>query len=54
MARPFGVGVNWALCGGLGIGLPPIMNVGSEELKQKCAYECLHGTKFICLAITEP
>ncbi|ORX77514.1 acyl-CoA dehydrogenase NM domain-like protein [Basidiobolus meristosporus CBS 931.73] len=47
-------GVLWGLVGGLGIGLPPILNFGSEELKQKVAPGCLSGEKFICLAVTEP
>jgi alkylation response protein AidB-like acyl-CoA dehydrogenase len=38
----------------LGIGLPPILKFGSEELKQRVAPGCLNGTKNICLAITEP
>ncbi|EPB90036.1 acyl-CoA dehydrogenase [Mucor circinelloides 1006PhL] len=47
-------GVLWALCGGLGIGLPPILHFGSEYLKDKVVSDCLAGTKIICLAITEP
>ncbi|KAI8144039.1 acyl-CoA dehydrogenase/oxidase [Fennellomyces sp. T-0311] len=47
-------GVTWALCGGLGIGLPPIMNFGSEYLQKKVVKDCLAGTKNICLCITEP
>lgn len=43
-----------ALFGGLGIGLPPVMNFGSEELRQKVVPGCLAGEKFIALAITEP
>ncbi|CAG8744022.1 10240_t:CDS:2, partial [Racocetra fulgida] len=38
----------------LGIGLPPIIKFGSDELKQRVAPECYAGTKNICLAITEP
>ncbi|KAF7722601.1 hypothetical protein EC973_002914 [Apophysomyces ossiformis] len=47
-------GVTWALVGGLGIGLPPIIHFGSEYLKKKVVRDCLSGEKFICLAITEP
>ncbi|KAI8929621.1 acyl-CoA dehydrogenase/oxidase [Entophlyctis helioformis] len=47
-------GVLWGLIGGLGIGLPPIMNFGSDYLKEKVAPSCLSGQKNICLAITEP
>jgi acyl-CoA dehydrogenase len=48
-------------CGGLnaglmthGIGLPPILNIGSQELKQRIAPDVLAGDKLICLCITEP
>lgn len=37
-----------------GIGLPPILAVGSEELKQRIAPMVLRGEKQISLAITEP
>ncbi|KAI8976006.1 acyl-CoA dehydrogenase/oxidase [Pilobolus umbonatus] len=47
-------GVLWGLCGGLGIGLPPIVHFGSKYLQEKVVRDCLAGTKFICLAITEP
>nr|CAG8623436.1 6875_t:CDS:2 [Entrophospora candida] len=39
---------------GLSIGLPPILNFGSEELKRRIAPECLNGQKIICLAVSEP
>ncbi|KAF9959311.1 hypothetical protein BGZ72_009888 [Mortierella alpina] len=54
LARCGSGGVLWGLCGGLGIGLPPIINHGSEELKRRIVPECLAGRKTICLAITEP
>ncbi|KAI9094554.1 acyl-CoA dehydrogenase/oxidase [Phlyctochytrium arcticum] len=47
-------GVLWGLIGGLGIGLPPVMNFGSDYLKKKVVKDCLAGRKNICLAITEP
>ncbi|KAG0170416.1 hypothetical protein DFQ28_010815 [Apophysomyces sp. BC1034] len=47
-------GVLWALIGGLGIGLPPVLHFGSDYLKKKVVNDCLAGTKHICLAITEP
>ncbi|CDH50947.1 acyl-dehydrogenase [Lichtheimia corymbifera JMRC:FSU:9682] len=47
-------GVVWALIGGLGIGLPPVIHFGSDELKRKVVKDCLAGTKNICLCITEP
>ena len=36
------------------IGLPPISNFGSDELKKEVIPEILTGEKRICLAITEP
>uniref|UniRef100_A0A1D1Y850 Long-chain specific acyl-CoA dehydrogenase, mitochondrial n=1 Tax=Anthurium amnicola TaxID=1678845 RepID=A0A1D1Y850_9ARAE len=54
LARCGSGGVLWGLTGGLGIGLPPILKFGTEELKQRVAPACLNGTKNICLAITEP
>ncbi len=47
-------GVVWALIGGLGIGLPPIMHFASDYIKDKVIKDCVEGRKFICLAITEP
>ncbi|KAH8106347.1 acyl-CoA dehydrogenase NM domain-like protein [Cristinia sonorae] len=35
------------------IGLPPVINFGSPELKARIVPEVLSGKKFICLAITE-
>lgn len=35
------------------IGLPPVMNFGSEKLKQEIIPDVLAGKKFISLAITE-
>ncbi len=37
-----------------GIGLPPIIAIGSEEMKQRIAPEVLAGDKVIALGITEP
>lgn len=45
-------GVLWGLIGGLGIGLPPILRFGSEEMKKRVAPDCISGKKRICLAIT--
>lgn len=39
---------------GFVIGLPPILNWGSEELKKKIIPEVFSGKKRICLAISEP
>jgi len=41
------------LLGGKVIGLPPVLNFGSEELKAKVIPEVLAGKKIICLAISE-
>ena len=41
------------IMGGLVIGLPPVMNFGSEELKRKVLPEVFSGKKFVCLAISE-
>jgi alkylation response protein AidB-like acyl-CoA dehydrogenase len=54
LARCGSGGVLWGICGGFGIGLPPILLFGSEELKRHVAPDCINGTKSICLAITEP
>jgi len=35
------------------IGLPPILNFGSEEIKKKVLPDIFSGKKFICLAISE-
>lgn len=37
-----------------GIGLPPVVAMGSEELQQRIAPQVLSGDKIICLGITEP
>jgi alkylation response protein AidB-like acyl-CoA dehydrogenase len=41
------------LLGGKVIGLPPVLNFGSEELKARIVPDILRGKKFICLAISE-
>ncbi len=48
-ARGFGDGLQ----GGMVIGLPPVMNFGSEELKKEIVEPVLAGDKFISLAISE-
>ncbi|KAE8209549.1 hypothetical protein CF327_g6486 [Tilletia walkeri] len=48
-ARGFGDGMQ----GGMVIGLPPIMNFGSQWLKDEIIEPVLAGEKFICLAISE-
>ena len=36
------------------MGLPPILNFGSDYIKDKVAPCVINGTKNICLAISEP
>ncbi|KDN37911.1 acyl-CoA dehydrogenase [Tilletiaria anomala UBC 951] len=48
------LGVNWALGGGNGIGGPPLVNFGSEDLKRELLPDILLGKKRICLGVTEP
>jgi len=43
-----------ASLGSLGIGLPPVLNFGQDELIQRIAPEVLAGNKIQALAITEP
>lgn len=52
-----GGGFAWAMAGGLGIGLPPVLNFGipgDPALQERVARETLAGQKIICLGITEP
>jgi alkylation response protein AidB-like acyl-CoA dehydrogenase len=48
-ARGFGDGLQ----GGMVIGLPHIMNFGSDDLKKEIVEPVLAGEKYICLAISE-
>ncbi|KAG2199385.1 hypothetical protein INT47_001567 [Mucor saturninus] len=54
IARCGSGGFIWALSGGLGIGLPPVLNFATKEIREKVVPGCLAGDKFIALAITEP
>ena len=47
-------GVLWGLLEGVHIGLPPVLNFGSPELRKRVGAPCLQGRGIICLAITEP
>ena len=42
-----------ALQGGMVIGLPPVINFGSDEMKREIVEPVFRGEKFISLAITE-
>jgi alkylation response protein AidB-like acyl-CoA dehydrogenase len=44
--------VDGFLAGGV-IGLPPVLNFGSDEIKAQVVPEVLAGKKFICLAVSE-
>lgn len=53
LARPGAGGI----CASLmthGIGLPPVLAMGSPELQRRIAPDVLSGDKIICLGITEP
>mmetsp|Transcript_35665 Transcript_35665/g.44231 ORF Transcript_35665/g.44231 Transcript_35665/m.44231 type:complete len:506 (+) Transcript_35665:69-1586(+) len=54
MKRPGTYGLSDGIIGGFSIGLPPVINFGSEDLRQRIALPCLKGEKRICLAISEP
>lgn len=43
-----------ALLSGMVIGLPPVLNFGSEELKRRIVPDILAAKKVICLAVSEP
>jgi alkylation response protein AidB-like acyl-CoA dehydrogenase len=54
LSRSGSGGLVWGICGGLSIGLPPVLKFGSKYLKDLVGKACLTGEKVICLAITEP
>jgi alkylation response protein AidB-like acyl-CoA dehydrogenase len=54
LARCGSGGICWGLAAGLTIGLPPVLNFGSEYLQDRVAKPCMQGEKVICLCITEP
>ena len=47
-------GVLWGLLEGVHIGLPPVLNFGSEDLRERVGLRVLKGEGTICLCITEP
>lgn len=47
-------GVNWGLGGGNGIGVPPIVNFGTKEQKERFLPRVADGSIRFCLGITEP
>ena len=48
------IGVLWSLIGGNSIGVPPIVNFGTSEQKEKYLPRALRGELRGCLGITEP
>jgi alkylation response protein AidB-like acyl-CoA dehydrogenase len=54
LSRTGSGGFLWGVAGGTTIGLPPVVQHGTEEVKQKVIPGCLKGDKVCCLAITEP
>jgi len=54
LARLGYLGVIWGLGGGNAIGLPPILNYGSDTLKEQIIPGVINGTLRLCLGITEP
>jgi alkylation response protein AidB-like acyl-CoA dehydrogenase len=48
------LGVIWGLGGGDSLGCPPILNYGSEELKDQLLPGIIDGSIRVCLGITEP
>ncbi|KAK6333065.1 hypothetical protein TWF718_010889 [Orbilia javanica] len=54
LSRTGSGGFVWSQIGGYGIGLPPVIRFGKEDLKKRILPGLLNGDKRICLAITEP
>jgi alkylation response protein AidB-like acyl-CoA dehydrogenase len=54
LGRCGGGGIIWACFFSFGIALPPILNVGSQYLKDKVARDVITGKKIMSLAVTEP
>jgi alkylation response protein AidB-like acyl-CoA dehydrogenase len=46
-------GIVWGLIGAMGIGLPPVVHYGSDDLKARVAGPCIRGEKRISLAVSE-
>jgi alkylation response protein AidB-like acyl-CoA dehydrogenase len=54
IARCGYLGVIWALGCGDAIGLPPVINFGTEEQKRRFLPGVLRGQERFCLGVTEP
>lgn len=48
------LGVVWGLLAGNGIGVPPVLNYGTEEQKRRFLPGVCSGRIRFCLGITEP
>lgn len=54
LARCGSGGLLWSIFFTFGIALPPVLNEGSEELKNEVARDVITGKKIMSLAVTEP
>jgi acyl-CoA dehydrogenase len=54
LSRTGSGGILWACFFTFGIALPPILNVGSQYVKDLCARDVITGKKIMALAVTEP
>lgn len=54
LSRCAGGGILWACFFTFGIALPPILNAGSQYVKDLCARDVITGKKIMALAVTEP
>lgn len=54
LSRTGSGGFLWGVAGGTTIGLPPIYEHATPEVKARVVPQCLRGEKVACLAITEP
>jgi len=54
LARCGSGGILWSVFFTFGIALPPILSVGSKELRDRVARDVITGKKVISLAVTEP
>eukprot|EP00357_Protocruzia_adherens_P002413 CAMPEP_0115044440 /NCGR_PEP_ID=MMETSP0216-20121206/47484_1 /TAXON_ID=223996 /ORGANISM="Protocruzia adherens, Strain Boccale" /LENGTH=527 /DNA_ID=CAMNT_0002426989 /DNA_START=25 /DNA_END=1608 /DNA_ORIENTATION=- len=48
------LGFIWGVFTGVNIGLPPVLNFASDELKDRVVADVAHARKYIALAVTEP
>lgn len=54
LARCAAGGVLWACFFSFGISLPPILEFGSQYLKDKCCRDVIEGKAIMSLAVSEP